>query len=100
MTFKIKSIWLRCETKQFEQRTPLIPADAGVLVKQGYPIYVESSQGRIFKDEEYKKVGCEIKSASSWTEAPLDAVILGLKELPEDHFPIKHQHKLYRQFFE
>jgi len=29
---------------------------------------------------------------SVWTEAPEDHIILGLKELPEDTFPLKHTH--------
>jgi alanine dehydrogenase len=85
-------IWLRCETKKFERRTPLTPADANILVERGHRIHVESSRDRIFEDERYREVGCEIESPGSWSATPLDAYILGLKELPEGVSPIRHRH--------
>ena len=85
-------IWLRCETKEFERRTPLTPADAALLVERGHRIHVESSKDRIFDDELYREAGCEIESPGSWSEAPPDAYILGLKELPAGSSPIKQRH--------
>ena len=92
MTFKKNHIWLRCETKKFERRTPLTPSNAKVLVEKKHPIHVESSQSRIFKDEQYREAGCRIETPGSWPTAPLNAYILGLKELPEETIPIKHRH--------
>ena len=47
--------------------------------------------------EEYEKVGCEIVPSMSFCEAPKDAYIIGLKELPiENQFPLvkdKLEHK-------
>jgi saccharopine dehydrogenase (NAD+, L-lysine-forming) len=37
-------------------------------------------------------IGCPLLPEGSWTEAPSDHIILGLKELPEDTFPLKHTH--------
>jgi len=85
-------IWLRCETKKHERRTPLTPEDARSLVERNHHLHVESSPDRIFKDEEYRKAGCAIEPAYSWPNAPLGAYILGLKELPEGTSPIKHSH--------
>ena len=91
-SYQRDQIWLRCETKEFERRTPLTPADAGILVERGHRIHVESSRDRIFEDERYREAGCEIESPGSWSAAPLDAYILGLKELPEGASPIRHRH--------
>lgn len=85
-------IWLRCETKEFERRTPLSPSDASILVEKGHHIHVESSPNRIFEDELYREAGCEIESPGSWSSAPVGAYVLGLKELPEGVSPIGHRH--------
>jgi saccharopine dehydrogenase (NAD+, L-lysine-forming) len=39
-----------------------------------------------------RSIGCPLLPEGSWTEAPADHIILGLKELPEDTFPLKHTH--------
>lgn len=43
---------------------------------------VEESPDRIYHDSEFQAVGAQIVPAGSWIDAPLDNVILGLKELP------------------
>lgn len=85
-------IWLRAETKPFERRTPLTPSGAKQLIADGYQVTVENSQDSIFTAEQYRQVGCQIAVAGSWVNAPQDAFILGLKELPEDDFELKHRH--------
>jgi saccharopine dehydrogenase (NAD+, L-lysine forming) len=75
-------IWLRDECKKGEHRTPLTPQNADFLLKNGFKIIVEKSLTRIFKDEEYKEVGCELVESQTWYDAPKNATILGLKELP------------------
>ena len=47
---------------------------------------------RIFEDEEFEKVGATLVPEGSWTDAPTDHIIVGLKELPEDKFALKHTH--------
>jgi saccharopine dehydrogenase (NAD+, L-lysine-forming) len=89
---KKSQIWLRAETKAFEYRTPLTPADAGKLVESGHQIHVEESTDRVFADQEYLQAGCKLEPAGSWQNAPLGAYILGLKELPEEIDKIKHKH--------
>ncbi|MHA1540799.1 MAG: saccharopine dehydrogenase [Alphaproteobacteria bacterium] len=84
-------LWIRNETKKFEKRTALIPKHVVELIKAGHKITVENSSERIFKDEEYKKVGCEIASAGSWKTAPKDAFILGVKEIEETQKIITHK---------
>lgn len=59
----------------------------------GWKISVEKSPERIFDDQEYVNVGCQLVEQDSWRNAPLDAYIIGLKELPEkDTSPLKHTH--------
>lgn len=97
-TYK-RLLWLRHETKPFEERTPLTPNACRTLIKLGHKVAVESSNARIFKDYEYKEVGCEIVKAGSWITAPTDAFILGLKELPMDTFPLNHRHIYFAHAF-
>jgi saccharopine dehydrogenase (NAD+, L-lysine forming) len=41
-------------------------------------------------------VGCEIVETGSWRNAPLDAYVIGLKELPEgDVSPLQHTHIMF-----
>ena len=74
---------LRDEARQSERRTPVVPADLRPLIDAGWTIRVESSTKRVFPDSEYRDAGCEIVEPGSWMQADPDAVILGLKELPE-----------------
>lgn len=85
-------IWLRAETKANEHRTPLTPSDAAKLVDSGFQLFVEESEQRTFPDSAYAAAGCRLVATSSWTEAPDDACILGIKELPEDGGPLRHRH--------
>ena len=83
---------LRAETKPFEQRTPLTPIQARELIAAGVKVQVESSSDRIYNNQDYQSVGCEIIASGSWKSAESDVVILGLKELEEESFPIKQNH--------
>ncbi|PWY84505.1 cysteine proteinase [Aspergillus sclerotioniger CBS 115572] len=47
----------------------------------------------VFLDEEFAKIGAPLVEEGSWVkDAPKDAYVLGLKELPEDDFPLEHVH--------
>jgi saccharopine dehydrogenase (NAD+, L-lysine-forming) len=85
-------IWLRAESKAFEERTPLTPAGAAALVAAGARVTVERSRQRIIADEEYARAGTTLVEEGTWPDAPADAVILGLKELPDDDRPLAHRH--------
>ncbi|MFE7071172.1 saccharopine dehydrogenase [Streptomyces sp. NPDC057620] len=76
-------LWLRHETRTTERRTPVVPPDARRLVGAGVTLTVEESPQRVFPIEAYEAAGCRVVEAGSWTVAPADAVIVGLKELPE-----------------
>ena len=75
----MQQLWLRSEIKAFERRTPLIPIHAKELIKKGFKVFVEKSNKRLYQDEEYKKVGCQIMESGSWERAPLKSYILGIK---------------------
>jgi saccharopine dehydrogenase (NAD+, L-lysine-forming) len=85
-------IWIRSESRPDERRTVLVPAHAKALVDAGYKVYVEKSQQRIFTDGEYETVGCRLKEPGSWKIAPANSLIIGLKELPTENFPLIHRH--------
>jgi hypothetical protein len=86
-------IWLRHETKPFEQRCCLTPSACKELIALGHDVIVERSPARVFKDEEYEQVGCTLAETNSWiSSAPLNAIIVGLKELEDEDFPLSHRH--------
>lgn len=85
-------IWLRAETKPHEQRTALSPEGAKILIDAGFKVTIECSSQNIFHQDLYQQVNAELVVQGSWVNAPKDAIILGLKELPEDNFPLVHQH--------
>lgn len=92
-------VWLRAETKPFEQRVALVPTDAAQLVRKGYSVVVEDSHQSIFSPKQYADVGCKIVAAGSWTDAPASTFVLGLKELPEKDFPLKARHIFFGHAF-
>lgn len=86
-------IWLRAETKPAEARSALTPFTCKALLDAGYDVTVERSKQRIFDDSEFATIGARLVEEGSWeTDAPKDAYILGLKELPEKDFPLEHVH--------
>lgn len=58
----------------------------------GYPVNIERSSLSIFDDAEFEKIGANMVPEGSWPDAPADHIIVGLKELPEESFPLKHTH--------
>ncbi|GAB3277507.1 saccharopine dehydrogenase [Parahaliea aestuarii] len=85
-------LWLRAEHRASEQRSPLTPEHAAKLVAAGMHVTVEQSGQRCFRDIDYQAAGCRLTAPGSWPVAPTDACILGLKELPDDHSPLRHRH--------
>jgi len=94
-----KLLWLRAETKPFEQRTLLAPQVAGQLVDKGYELVVERSAQRIFDDTEYENVGCRMAETHAWHKAPQHAIILGLKELDPNDGPFTRRHVHFAHAF-
>ncbi|KAI9103085.1 hypothetical protein DFS34DRAFT_351800 [Phlyctochytrium arcticum] len=93
-------LWLRAETKKNERRTALTPTVCEKLLAEGFQITVEKCKQRIFDDQDYVKVGCKIVESGTWRNAPADAYVIGLKELPEnDTTPLPHKHIMFAHCF-
>jgi saccharopine dehydrogenase (NAD+, L-lysine-forming) len=91
--------WLRAEVRANERRTPLLPEGAAHLIAAGNRVTVEDSRHRIIPTAAYAAAGCTIAATASWESAPTDAVILGLKELPEATTPLRHRHIFFGHAF-
>ncbi len=88
-------LWVRAEQRAHEERVGLTPEGARALLAQGLEVTVEDSSSRAIPIDGYGKAGCRITAEGSWPEAPDDAVIFGLKELPEDGTPLPHRHIMF-----
>jgi len=84
--------WLRAETKPREARTILLPEHVIQLLQKGHQVTLEESTQRCIPDTEYKKIGAKIQPAGSWIQAPKEAIIMGLKELPDKPDSLIHNH--------
>ena len=88
-------LWVRAEQRAHEERVGVTPEGAAALVRAGIRVTVEESSVRAIGIEGYRDAGCEIAQENSWPEAPLDAIVFGLKELPEDGTPLTHRHIMF-----
>ena len=88
-------LWVRAEQRPNEERVGLTPEGAAALVKAGLRVSVEESSVRAIPIDGYKAAGCEIVAENLWPHAPRDAIIFGLKELPEDGTPLVHRHIMF-----
>ncbi len=52
----------------------------------GEPVWTSLTAASAFS------VGCQMAESGTWPSAPKDAVIIGLKELPESDAPLVHRH--------
>ncbi|MEM8578863.1 MAG: saccharopine dehydrogenase, partial [Pseudomonadota bacterium] len=76
-------LWVRAEHRAGEARVGVTPQGAAQLIAQGMEVTVEDSAQRIIPAADYAQVGARIVPEGSWPTAPQDALIFGLKELPE-----------------
>lgn len=72
-----KQIYIRNELSNKELRTPITPLDVNRLVNIGFTIYIESSNKRIYSDEDYSSQGAIITN-SHWSYFT-NTIIIGLK---------------------
>ena len=92
-------LWVRAEQRPNEERVGLTPEGAAQLIAAGIRVTVEESHVRAIPIDGYRAAGCEIAPENSWPEAPLDAIIFGLNELPEDGTPLPHRHIMFGHAF-
>ncbi len=88
-------LWVRAEQRPHEQRVGITPDGVATLRQAGIDVTVERSSQRAIPLDGYIATGCAIASEGSWPDAPRDAVIFGLKELPDDGTPLPHRHILF-----
>ncbi|KAJ57530.1 saccharopine dehydrogenase [Actibacterium mucosum KCTC 23349] len=88
-------LWVRAEQREHEERVGLTPEGAGQLIAAGIKVSVEASDVRAIAIDGYAAAGCQIVAQNSWPDAPRDAIIFGLKELPEDGTPLPHRHIMF-----
>ena len=88
-------LWVRAEQRPNEDRVGLTPEGARALLDKGIRVTVEESSVRAIPIDGYRAAGCEIAPENSWPTAPRDAIIFGLKELPEDGTPLPHRHIMF-----
>jgi saccharopine dehydrogenase (NAD+, L-lysine-forming) len=88
-------LWVRAEQRANEERVGLTPVGASALVKAGMRVTVEESSVRAIPVDGYKAAGCEIAPENDWPKAPRDAIIFGLKELPDDGSTLTHRHIMF-----
>lgn len=92
-------LWVRSEQRPNEERVGLTPEGAAALVEAGLRVTVEESSVRAIPINGYMDAGCEIAPENSWPDAPADAIIFGLKELPGDGTPLPHKHIMFGHAF-
>lgn len=92
-------LWLRAEQRANETRVGLMPEGAQALLDSGFNVTVEDTQDRVIPTQAYADVGCTIAPAHTWPTAPSDAIIFGLKELPEDSSALPHRHIMFGHAF-
>ncbi|MBR9844007.1 MAG: saccharopine dehydrogenase [Rhodobacteraceae bacterium] len=88
-------LWVRAEQRPNEDRVGLTPDGAKALLDKGIRVTVEESSVRAIPIDGYIAAGCDIAPENSWPNAPQDAIIFGLKELPEDGTPLPHRHIMF-----
>lgn len=92
-------LWVRAESRPNEDRVGIMPEGVAHLTGQGMTVTVEESPRRIIPLEAYAKAGAAIAPEGSWPTAPDDAIVFGLKELPEDGTPLRHRHIMFGHAF-
>ena len=88
-------LWVRAEQRENEERVGLTPEGAAALIAVGTRVTVEESSCRAIPIDGYRAAGAEIASEGSWPDAPRDAIVFGLKELPDDDSTLPHRHILF-----
>jgi saccharopine dehydrogenase (NAD+, L-lysine forming) len=92
-------VWIRSESRGTERRAPVVPADVPLLLDAGFEVTVEESPQRVFGVEEYAAAGASVAGEGTWTDAPHDAYVLGIKELPDEPRSLRHRHIYFAHAF-
>ncbi|MBV1866966.1 MAG: saccharopine dehydrogenase [Marinosulfonomonas sp.] len=88
-------LWVRAEQRDHEERVGITPEGAASLIAAGLRVSIENSATRAIQIDGYEQAGCQIVPENSWPDAPADAIIFGLKELPDDGTALRHSHIMF-----
>ena len=92
-------LWVRAETRGNERRVGITPEGVASLRTAGIRVTVEEDSTRAIPIALYREAGAEIAGTGAWADAPEDAIIFGLKELPEADTPLIHRHIMFGHAF-
>ena len=92
-------LWIRAETRANERRVGIMPEGVSELIGAGFQVTVEEDPTRIVPIDAFRSAGAAIAPTLGWETAPDDAIILGLKELPESDAPLRHRHIMFGHAF-
>jgi saccharopine dehydrogenase (NAD+, L-lysine-forming) len=85
-------IFLRNEINVDEYRCPLVPTDVKTLIENGFVIYVQRSNHRVYSDEEYEKAGVRLTDLSWFHDIFRHSLIIGLKCFSDLEFDYLNEH--------
>lgn len=88
-------LWVRAEERDNEARVGITPQGVQSLIKAGFTVTVEDSPVRAIPNTAYQGLGANHAAPGSWRDAPEDAFIFGLKELPDEATPLPHRHIMF-----
>ncbi|WP_112873223.1 saccharopine dehydrogenase [Paracoccus endophyticus] len=92
-------LWVRAESRPDESRVGITPDGVRALIAAGFRVTVEDSPTRIIPTADYAAAGAALAPAGTWPAAPADAIVFGLKELPDDGSPLRHRHVMFGHAF-
>jgi len=92
-------LWVRAEQRENEERVGITPDGVKTLIDLGFQVTVEQSSCRAIPIQGYRDAGADIAAENSWPDAPSDAIIFGLKELPDDSTPLPNRHIMFGHAF-
>lgn len=92
-------LWVRAESRANEERVGIAPEGVARLCVQGFAVTVEDSAARVIPIDAFRQAGATIVPQGSWPQAPDDAIVFGLKELPDDGTPLRHRHVMFGHAF-
>lgn len=92
-------LWVRAESRPNEDRVGITPDGVRQLIAKGVTVTVEDSPHRVIPTDAYRQAGASIAPQGGWPDAPDDAIIFGLKELPQDGSPLRHRHIMFGHAF-
>lgn len=91
MTKRI-ALYIRGEINNNENRTPIVPKDVPILLHRGFIVYVERSNSRIYKNDEYLTEGAILTNKKWFDPLFKDAYIVGIKKMNNMENLSNHKH--------